>query len=341
MKFTKSLVMFFCVAAPLLAFSSDRVSNTVPAYNATLDGFAYPFLVNFYNIQTQGLSLKMAYMDVKPSKVEPKGAVLLLHGKNFSGYYWERIANALVAKGYRVIIPDQIGFGKSSRPDFFQYSFAGLANNTNSLLESLNVKSAIVVGHSMGGMLATKFSKYFANTVEQLILINPIGLEDYLKYVDYQDTNVFLANELKKTPESIREYQKKNYYDGKWTDTYEALIETHIGQLKHKDYPKVALSNALTYNPVFVEPIVYDLPQLNVPVTLILGTRDRTGPGRAFKKPNVSYTLGQYQKLGKEVVKTLKMGELIELEGLGHMPQFEDWKLFSKAFLPLFNRGEN
>ncbi|MDC8830558.1 alpha/beta fold hydrolase [Alteromonas gilva] len=330
---TRYTLLFLCLAF-FPAFNAAADAD-IPAYNATLDGFAYPFDVDDFALESQGLDLQMAYMDLHPAN-QAKGVVVLLHGKNFSGFYWERIARALVKKSYRVIIPDQIGFGKSSRPQHYLYSFAGLANNTQKLLSSLGVERATIVGHSMGGMLATKFSKYFADTVERLILINPIGLEDYLQYVDYQDPAVFLVNELNKTPSSIRSYQQKNYYDGKWSPAYEALLEPHIGQLKHKDYPLVAMNNALTYNPIFSEPIIYDLPQLNMPVTLIIGTRDRTGPGRAFKKSGVDYQLGQYQTLGKQVAATLQQGQLIELEGLGHMPQFEDWQRFETVFMPLF-----
>jgi len=46
-----------------------------------------------------------------------------LHGKNFSGAYWQDTMTALLAEGYRVVAPDQIGFGKSSKPAHFQYSF--------------------------------------------------------------------------------------------------------------------------------------------------------------------------------------------------------------------------
>lgn len=323
------------VISLLLPFQSAAKTYTIAPYNATLDNFDYPFEVAKFNFDSQGQTLSMAYMDVKPQGT-PRATVVLLHGKNFSGFYWERIASELVDLSYRVIIPDQIGFGKSSRPEHYQYSFAGLANNTRQLLEYLEVEQATIVGHSMGGMLAVKFAKTIKAKAARVILINPIGLEDYLKWVDYQDPQVFLANELNKTPESIRRYQQKNYYDGKWRPAYQALLEPHIGQLKHPDYPRVAKNNALTYNPIFSEPIVYDLPQLTVPVTLIIGTRDRTGPGRAFKKPGVSYKLGQYQVLGKEVADTLQQGSLIELEGLGHMPQFEDWQRFKAVFLPLF-----
>ena len=336
MHFSSQLIVLFALVVSLLfPVNAAAGSDAIPPYNATLDNFAYPFKVARFSFESQGQTLSMAYMDVKPQGA-PKATVVLLHGKNFSGFYWERIASELAGMSYRVIIPDQIGFGKSSKPEHYQYSFAGLANNTRQLLEHLNVKQATIVGHSMGGMLAVKLAKYAKNNTTKLILINPIGLEDYLKWVDYQDPQVFLTNELNKSPESIRRYQQKNYYDGKWQPAYQALLEPHIGQLKHPDYPRVAMNNALTYNPIFSEPIVYDLPQLTVPVTLIIGTRDRTGPGRAFKKPGITYTLGQYQVLGKQVADTLQHGRLIELDGLGHMPQFEDWQRFKAVFFPLF-----
>ena len=336
MHFSSQLIVLFALVVSLLfPVNAAAGSDAIPHYNATLDNFAYPFKVARFSFESQGQTLSMAYMDVKPQG-DPKATVVLLHGKNFSGFYWERIASELAGMSYRVIIPDQIGFGKSSKPEHYQYSFAGLANNTRQLLEHLNVKQATIVGHSMGGMLAVKLAKYAKNNTTKLILINPIGLEDYLKWVDYQDPQVFLTNELNKSPESIRRYQQKNYYDGKWQPAYQALLEPHIGQLKHPDYPRVAMNNALTYNPIFSEPIVYDLPQLTVPVTLIIGTRDRTGPGRAFKKPGITYTLGQYQVLGKQVADTLQHGRLIELDGLGHMPQFEDWQRFKAVFFPLF-----
>ena len=230
-------------------------SDAIEPYNATLDNFDYPFDVGRFTFESQDQTLSLAYMDVKPQGA-PKAKVVLLHGKNFSGFYWERVASELVDMSFRVIIPDQIGFGKSGRPEHYQYTFAGLANNTRQLLEHLEVKQATMVGHSMGGMLAVKFAKYVKDKTARLILINPIGLEDYLNWVDYQDPQVFLANELNKTPESIRRYQQKNYYDGKWRPAYQALLEPHIGQLKHPDYPRVAKNNALTYNPIFSESIV-------------------------------------------------------------------------------------
>jgi pimeloyl-ACP methyl ester carboxylesterase len=57
--------------------------------------------------------LKMAFMDIPPSS-EPNGkAVLLFHGKAFGCYYFLSVIQALTGAGYRVVAPDQIGWGKS------------------------------------------------------------------------------------------------------------------------------------------------------------------------------------------------------------------------------------
>jgi pimeloyl-ACP methyl ester carboxylesterase len=53
-------------------------------------------------------------------------------------------------KGYRVIMPNQVGFGKSTKPAYYQYSFVQLALNTPSLLSSLKIDHYKAVGHSMG-----------------------------------------------------------------------------------------------------------------------------------------------------------------------------------------------
>lgn len=276
----------------------------------------------------------MAYMDIN-NKKENK-TVVLLHGKNFSGFYWERIANDLVKRGYRVIIPDQIGFGKSTKPKSYQYSFGQLALNTMDLLKSLNVNKFSLVGHSMGGMLATTIADSNPMNVEQIISINPIGLEEYIKYVQFKDPSFFYKIEFNKTSDKIISYQKKNYYDGKWSDEYQKLVDPFIRQLNHKDWPLVAWNNALTYGPIFSENILPKIERYKMPSFFILGTRDRTGPGRNWKKDGVKHKLGQYQNFRKKLKKLNPKSTVYVLDRLGHLPQFEDYERFSSVFYKQF-----
>ena len=141
---------------------------------------------------------------------------------------------------------------------------------------------------------------------------------------------------MAKTKDSAIDYQKKNYYDGNWSPDYEKFLIPTFGQISGPDWKLVAWNNALTYGPIFSEDIVARLGELEIPVTLILGTRDRTAPGRDWKKENIKYELGQYQNFGKKMKKVLPSIKVIELDGLGHMPQFEDYERFSRKFFPLF-----
>lgn len=326
MIFLKLLLALVVLGSHLSCATNKNVS---PSFDKELNGFSYPFPVKKYKFKSQNQNLSMAYMDIG-KKSNP--VVILLHGKNFSGFYWEKIANDLVSKNFRVIIPDQIGFGKSTKPNYYQYSFNQLALNTKNLIDSLKIKKYILVGHSMGGMLAVNMATMYQQSISKLILINPIGLEPYLQYVEYKDPQFFYENEKKKTVAMFREYQKKNYYDGKWSNEYEKLITPFKGQKNGPDYDIVAWNNALTYNPIFTEDIVSKFSQIKVPTALIIGTRDKTGPGRAWKKPGINRKLGEYKKLADNAKWKIRDSKLYELPGLGHMPQFEDYSRFQKVF---------
>ncbi|GGP49298.1 alpha/beta hydrolase [Shewanella algicola] len=321
---------FFLILLSLVLLVPQAFAAEPVTYNKELDGFNYPFDVKTFNFNSQKTDLAMRYMDI--GNKDAKKVMVLLHGKNFSGYYWEQVANDLLKSGYRVIIPDQIGFGKSTKPDFYQYSFGQLALNTKLLLDSLQINQFELVGHSMGGILATTFAVNYPSAVSKLILINPIGLEDYSQYVQFKDVNFFYKNELGKTLDKARNYQKANYYDGKWSSEYEKLLVPLQGMLAGDDWPIVAWNNALTYGPIFSENLVDRFSQITSETVLIIGTRDQTGPGRGWLKEGVTRKLGEYKKLGVNAHQLIKGSTLIELEGLGHMPQIEDYPVFIKAF---------
>jgi pimeloyl-ACP methyl ester carboxylesterase len=296
---------------------------------------SYPYgPVFFYDVESQQQHLRMAYLDAQPGK--PNGrSVLLLHGKNFSAAAWATTIGLLTAQGFRVIAPDQIGFGKSSKPVNYQFSFALLAQHSRALLKSLNLERSVVVGHSMGGMLAVRYALQYPEHVEQLVLVNPIGLEDYSQLSPYRSVDATYADELKQTPDGIRAYQRQAYYAGAWNDTYEQLAAIQMGMTKHPDWKRVAWDSALLYDMIFTQPIVHSLPALKVPTGLIIGTRDKTALGKNFAKPEVAATMGDYTQLGKRARDAIPGATLIELEGLGHVPQVEAFDRFSEALLKL------
>ena len=158
----------------VLLFSPASADDTL---GINLEGYDYAFGVKTFNFTSQGQDLVMAYQFEKSPTPNGK-TVLLLHGKNFNGAYWGETMKTLLDAGYNVIVPDQIGFGKSSKPANYQFTFQQLAENTHELLKREGVEESVVLGHSMGGMLATRYALMYPESTQQLILIKPIGLED-------------------------------------------------------------------------------------------------------------------------------------------------------------------
>src|SRR3981189_608384 len=126
-------------------------------YGIGLEGFAYPYAVSLLPLVNDGEQLRMAYMDVAPA--QPNGrAVVLLHGRNFPSSYWAPVIRTLSEAGYRVVVPDQIGFGKSSKP-WGELHFDTLARNTVALLDHLQIAKVDIVAHSLGGMLGVRIAR--------------------------------------------------------------------------------------------------------------------------------------------------------------------------------------
>ncbi|RWN67391.1 MAG: alpha/beta hydrolase [Mesorhizobium sp.] len=266
----------------------------------------------------------MAYLDV-PARGKANGkTVVLLHGKNFCAGTWEVTIDVLTTAGYRVIAPDQVGFCKSTKPPKYQFSFQQLTNNTAELIESLDVSDVILVGHSMGGMLAARYALQFPQTVERLVLVNPIGLEDWqAKGVPYATLDTAYASELKTSFASIKAYQQRVYYNGDWKPEYDRWVSMLAGMYAGEGKEIVAWNQAQTSDMIFTQPVIHEFGNIYVPTTLIIGGKDRTAPGSNRASAEVAKTLGQYPKLGRAAAAAIPNATLVEFPELGHSPQIE------------------
>ncbi|GAB2890576.1 alpha/beta fold hydrolase [Microbulbifer echini] len=323
-----TLTLLFLIL--LSNFTLASVPSTQPQ-DMLLSGYNYPYPVKTLELSKLGQPASMAYMDVPSSTAAPaRGTVLLLHGKNFSAAYWADSIAALTEQGYRVIAPDQIGFGKSDKP-LMPYNLHGMAADTEALLNTLKVTRVSVVGHSMGGMLATRFSLMYPEMVEKLALINPIGLEDWRRFVPYEPLEQAILREQAQTPEGIKNYMLKAYFDGKWRESYNSLLDIQAGWTLGPDSRHIAKIDALTSEMVFTQPVLYEFADLQVPTLLIIGTRDRTAIGRTRAAEPIRKTLGRYELLGKKTASVIPGAQLIEFDGVGHLPQFETFSDYFKA----------
>jgi pimeloyl-ACP methyl ester carboxylesterase len=339
------LALFATAVAILGAVAAAEVCPPrPPSPNTTAGGFVYnyPWPIEYLQLDTQHQTPCQAYMDVKPASSsasahgDAERAILLLHGKNFCSVTWEATARILSSQGYRVILPDQIGFCKSSKPAAYQFSLHQLALNTHSILTPLNITSVTVMGHSMGGMLATRFAIMYPSLVSHLILVNPIGLEDWkAKGVPYLAIDNIYLSERASNYTSIRAYEQATYYAGTWSPAYDVwvnmLLQVYDGSLADS----YAFDQALVTDMVYTQPVVYEFPLLHDTKTLlVIGQKDNTAIGKQWSPPAVQAILGNYPVLGRETASAI--GEnctLVEFEDLGHAPQIQAPERFHDAVL--------
>ncbi len=304
------------------------------SYGPHLEGFDYPYPVKRHEFSSQQQPLFMAYMDVQPEGKANGRTVLLMHGKNFCAATWEATIAVLSQNGYRVIAPDQIGFCSSSKPEGYQFSFAQLAHNTQGLLQSLDIDKVTVIGHSMGGMLASRFALSYAQNVEQLVLVNPIGLEDWqAEGVPYATIDQLYANELKTDFEKIKAYQQKFYYNGRWKPEYNRWVNMLAGMYAGDGKEIVALNQAQTSEMLFTQPVIHEFGQLKMPTLLLIGGKDRTAPGANRAPEQVAQRLGNYPELGRKAEQAIPGATLVPFPELGHSPQVEAPEVFHEALL--------
>ncbi|MGE4408875.1 alpha/beta fold hydrolase [Pseudomonas sp.] len=327
----KTAVSALALAAGL-ALSLPLLAESRASYGPQLEGFSYPHPLKHYRFSSQGQALEMAYMDVAPTGKANGRTALLLHGKNFCAATWERTIGLLSEAGYRVIAPDQVGFCSSSKPEGYQFSFAQLAHNTQALLQERNTERVTLIGHSMGGMLAARLALNYPQLVEQLVLVNPIGLEDWqAEGVPYASIDQLYQSELKTDFESIKAYQQKFYYNGKWKPEYDRWVGMLAGMYAGEGKQRVAWNQAQTSEMVFTQPVIHEFPRIGMPTLLLIGGLDRTAPGANRAPADVAQRLGNYPQLGRQAASMIPDARLVAFERLGHSPQIEAPEAFHRA----------
>lgn len=286
-----------------------------------LEEIPYPHPVEYLPLTLHGKDVRMAYMDVEPAGEGNGRAVVLLHGLNFFGEYWDTTIEALRAEGFRVVVPDQVGFGRSSKP-IIPYSFHAKASNTRKLLDDLAIEEAAIVGHSMGGMLATRFAFQYPERTTHLALVNMIGKEDFRLQRGWRDTDEVYRANLDRSYDAIRAGQERYYVE--WDPKYARYIEIHYGWTRSGDWPRMARVRALNQQMVYAEPVVYEWPHIDVPALVIGGEED--GP--------------RFPEQAAATAETLPDAELVLFEDVGHNPHFEAPDRFFRELIRFLTERE-
>jgi pimeloyl-ACP methyl ester carboxylesterase len=281
----------------------------------TCDDCPYPYPSKYLDLRVYSQDVRIAYMDVAPLGTANGRTVVLLHGNNFGGFYFKPVIDGLTREGFRVIVPDQIGYGRSSKP-IAPYNFNSQARNTFLILQKEKIERAMVVGHSMGGMLAARLATQYPKAIERLVLYNPIGLTDdrfdrpmtpidesYQQTLksDYQSIRVGLSRYVAHNPKA-------------WNADFETYTRIRYSWTLSADWPRLAMVQALIGQMLYADPVVYDWAHIQVP-TLAFGGAEDMLPGSAAR----------FQERMQYLARTIPNGNgrVLLLPGLGHVPHLE------------------
>lgn len=324
----------FWIVQPSPAIAQSP-KNTNPI-GIALEGLPYPHPVQFLNLTLEGQPVRMGYMDILPSERANGRTIVLLHGRNFSGNYWQPTIQALTSAGYRVIAPDQVGFGKSSKPDI-DYSLDMLAMNTVQLLDALNIQTVDVLGHSMGGMLAVRLARLYPKRIQRVVLETPVGLEDYRLKVPPQTIERLQQDESLSDPAAIERFLR-NFVETWVPERDLPFVETRARLAQSAEYSRWTRVMARTWQIIYREPIRYELSALTQPTLLMIGLEDRIALGRGYVSPEVAATMGNFPELGRFAAKAISRSTLVEFSGIGHIPHHEAPEQFNQKLLQFLSQ---
>lgn len=277
----------------------------------------YPYPSEYLPLTLYGQDVRMAYMDVAPEGAANGRTVVLLHGNNFAGFYFGNVAEALRREGFRVVIPDQIGYGRSSKP-IIPYSFNDFARNTRSVLQAEGIERAMIVGHSMGGMLAARFATQYPEVTERLVIYNPIGLSDSrfdrpAGSIDESYRRAVGSAHFQGIKAGLMRYVAHD--TTAWNDTFETYARIRYGWTLGAEWPRLAMVQTLIGNVNYADPVVYDWQHIEAPTLVFGGAEDY-----------LAGTPANFQARMRYIAETIPngRGRLYLIPGLGHVPHLED-----------------
>jgi len=275
------------------------------AFSPTLEDVPYPYQVRSLPLTMYGHDVRMAYMDVMPAATANGRTVVLLHGMNFYGEYWSNVIEVLRNEGFRVVVPDQVGFGRSSKP-IMPYTLSDMAFNTHKLLETLGVPRANIVGHSMGGMVAARFAMLYPDSTERLVLYNQIGLTDARLQRPPTPLDDVYKQVLNQGYDAVYRGIARYFVNGV-PKVAEKYITRQYGWTLSGNWPQAAMVRALVQQMVYEDPVVYDWAHIKAKTLEIGGDKDGVG----------------FPELAKHVAQTIPDCTLVLLPNIGHVPHFE------------------
>jgi non-heme chloroperoxidase len=206
--------------------------------------------------------------------------VVLIHGYPLSGRAWDKQVPALLEAGHRVITYDRRGFGQSSQP-VVGYDYDTFAADLATLLDHLDLRDAVLVGHSMGTGEVTRFlGNYGSGRVAKGVLVAPIPpfllqTSDNPEGVPQSVFDGFIGAARSDTPAWMKGFLD-NFYN---VDTLRGtLISDQAYQASWNTATTASAIAAVVCIPTWATDFRADLPKIDVPILVVQGNADQVLP---------------------------------------------------------------
>ncbi len=217
--------------------------------------------------------------------------VLLLHGFPEHWVTWRKQIPALAEAGFHVVAPDMRGYGSSDRPEgVSEYRIEKLAADVAGLIDALGVRSAHVVGHDWGGVVAWHFAMWHPERLQKLVVLNMPHPKRFKR-------GLLTVKQLRKSwyafffqlpflPEqalSVNDFRRlRNVFRWQPVEPYPAArVEEIIAALKQPG----ALTAALDFYRAAARPFGRRSERIERPAMVIWGERDKA-LGRELAAPD-------------------------------------------------------
>ncbi|HYB86284.1 MAG TPA: alpha/beta hydrolase [Streptosporangiaceae bacterium] len=231
--------------------------------------------------------------------------VVLIHGYPLSGRAWDKQVPVLLDLGRRVITYDRRGFGNSSQPAV-GYDYDTFAADLNALMEKLDLRDAVIVGHSMGTGEVTRYlGVYGSARVAKGVLVSPIPpfllqTSDNPEGLPASLFEGFVQSAKADTPAWMKGFLDNFYNIDKLGGT---LVSDQAFQASFNTAAAASATAAVACIPTWETDFRGDVSKIDVPMLVIQGDADRILP---------------FDKTGKRLPGLIKDVQLVTIEGGPH-----------------------
>jgi len=272
-----------------------------------------------YSVKYSEGNPKIAYID------EGKGdqTLILVHGLASNAGFW-RYNIPELSKHFRVITVDLPGYGKSQKGNY-TYSISFYAEQIKNLIEELNLKNVVYVGHSMGGQIGIMFAIKYPNTLSKLILASPAGFEEFQRGEgDWLRSVMTMKGVKSTTEEGIRRNLSNNFYC--WDSKWEWMVEERVRMRKAAEFDEFAYTVVRCVNAMLDEPTFDKLNKIKTPTLVVYGKYDGL-------IPNPYLNPGFPADVFKNGIGQINNLKLVELDNAGHMIMIEKADEFNNTVI--------